>query len=103
MSNPPKSPFFTYNAQRPQIPIMISRHSSRMTSNGAGPYLTADRALGDGYWEAEAQKLDTDAKAQITRLGRMRRMKAVLGNITIICATCNLKLFEHVYWLEADG
>jgi hypothetical protein len=31
------------------------------------------------------------------------RMKAVLGNITIICAICNLKLFEHVYWLEVDG
>ena len=42
-------------------------------------------------------------KVQITRLGKMRRMKAVLGNITIICATCNLKLFEHVYWLEVDG
>jgi hypothetical protein len=51
-----------YNAQRPQIPTTISRHSSRMTSNGSGPYLTADRALGDGYWEAEARQLDADAK-----------------------------------------
>ena len=33
-----------------------------MTSNGAGPYLTADRTLDDGYWEAEAQQLDADAK-----------------------------------------
>ena len=62
MSNPPKSPSFTYNAQRPQIPTTISRHFSRMTSNGAGPYLTADGALGDGCWEAKAQKLDADAK-----------------------------------------
>lgn len=31
------------------------------------------------------------------------RVKAALGNITTICATCNLKLFEHVYWLEVDG
>lgn len=33
-----------------------------MTSNGAGPYLMADKALGDGYWEAEARQLDADAK-----------------------------------------
>ena len=62
MSDPPKSSSFTYNAQRPQIPATISRHSPHMTSNGAGPYLTADRALSDGYWEAEAQQLDADAK-----------------------------------------
>ena len=75
-----------------------------MTSNGAGPYLTADRALGDGYWEAEAQKLDTDAKEGSNNEARPNEEdEGVLGNITIICATCNLKLFEHVYWLEADG
>ena len=62
MSNPPKLPSFTYNAQRLRIPTTTSRHFSRMTSNGVGPYLTADRALGDGYWEAEAQQLDADAK-----------------------------------------
>jgi hypothetical protein len=62
MSDPPKSPSFTYNAQRPQIPTTISRHSYRMVSNGAGPYLMADRALGDVYREAEAQQLDADAK-----------------------------------------
>ncbi|OCL12833.1 hypothetical protein AOQ84DRAFT_418108 [Glonium stellatum] len=58
--DPPQS--FTHNAQRPRTPTTINRHSSRMTSNGAGPYLTADRALGDGYWEAEAQQLEADAR-----------------------------------------
>ena len=33
-----------------------------MTSNGAGPHLTADEHWGDGYWEAEAQQLGADAK-----------------------------------------
>lgn len=67
MSDPPS---FTYNAWGPQIPITINRHSSRMTSNGAGPYLTADRALGDGYWEAEAQQLDADAKEGLNNEAR---------------------------------
>jgi len=41
-----------------------------MTSNGAGSYLTADRALGDGYWEAEAQQLDVDAKEGLNNEAR---------------------------------
>lgn len=49
-----------------------------MTSNGAGPYLTADRALGDGYWEAEAQQLNADSKEGLNTETRLN--EEVEGN-----------------------
>lgn len=74
-----------------------------MASNGAGPYLTADRAPGDGYWEAEARQLDADAKEGSNNEARPNEDEGSTREYHDHLRNCNLKLFEHVYWLEVDG
>lgn len=55
----------------------------------AGPYLTAERALGEGYWEAEREQLEADkamkeapgvVKTEDAEIQKEERGDVVTGN-----------------------